>query len=46
MLIHLSKENNFPELAYQTVSEELKNKTNITLNIAPRNAPSNLIDVI
>ncbi len=46
MLIHLSKENNFPELAYETVIQELKNKNNISLNVAPRSNPSNLINVI
>lgn len=46
MLIHLSKENNFPELAYQTVLQELKSKDNIRLNIAPRNSPSKLYNVI
>lgn len=46
LLIHLSKENNFPELAYRTIIEELeKNKFNssaINLNIAPRDNPSSL----
>ena len=31
MLGHLSKENNFPELAYQTVAEELMNQNIETL---------------
>lgn len=45
MLIHLSKENNFPELAYETVYQELNNK-NISLDVAPRNSPSNLFNVV
>lgn len=40
MLGHLSKENNFPELAYQTVLEELHNadlsEKDISINIASR----------
>lgn len=46
MLIHLSKENNFPELAYETVSQELTNPKEVSLNIAPRNNPSDLFNVI
>ena len=49
MLGHLSKENNFPELAYQTVAEELMNQNidmnEISLSIASRFHPSNLIKV-
>lgn len=49
LLIHLSKENNFPELAYQTVIEELKkqnySKNDIFFNVAPRDIPSNLFQV-
>lgn len=49
MLGHLSKENNFPELALKTVSDELESQ-NITskdfdLNIASRNFPSKLIKI-
>ena len=47
MLGHLSKENNFPELAYKTVLEELMNdnfdENSISISIANRNNPSNLI---
>ena len=47
MLGHLSKENNFPELAYQTVLNELlENKISekdIKLNVASRNEPSKII---
>lgn len=49
MLGHLSKENNFPELAYKTVIDELiennfdENKTNIC--VANRNASSPIIDL-
>ncbi len=49
MLGHLSKENNFPELAYQTVIEEL-HKNNIDtdslkLSVANRYNPSKIIKV-
>ena len=43
MLGHLSKENNVPELAYQTVVEELINT--ISLSVANRNAPGKIIEV-
>ena len=45
LLIHLSKENNFPELAYQTVITELANCKNFNLDIAPRDNPSKLFEV-
>lgn len=49
LLIHLSKENNFPELAYQTVLEELKKnnclENSISLTVAPRDYPSNFFNV-
>lgn len=49
ILGHLSKENNFPELAYQTVVDELiQNKCNISnldLTIATRNGPSKIIKI-
>ena len=49
MLGHLSKENNFPELAYQTVIDELSKYQNIQenfdLNIATRFQPSKIIDI-
>ena len=49
LLIHLSKENNFPELAYKTVIEELEknnfNENSINLNIAPRDNPSTWFSV-
>ena len=49
MLGHLSKENNFPELAYQTVAEELM-KSNADINtikidVASRTTPSKIIKV-
>jgi phosphoribosyl 1,2-cyclic phosphodiesterase len=49
MLGHLSKENNFPELAYQTVIEELQNN-NIDLNelrlsVANRDKHSKIIKI-
>ena len=48
MLGHLSKENNFPELAYQTVVDELItnnhfNKDALHLSVANRNEHSDLI---
>lgn len=49
MLGHLSKENNFPELAYQTVAEELMNNNSdineIKLSVASRNEPGKLIKI-
>ena len=49
MLGHLSKENNFPELAYKTVMDELieskYNENSIRLNIASRFNPSPIIDL-
>ena len=46
MLGHLSKENNFPELAYKTVEQELiNNNLNINLNIASPIEPSPIINV-
>lgn len=49
MLGHLSKENNFPELAYKTVMDELRNnnfeENSIALDVASRICPSKLIDV-
>ena len=46
MLGHLSKESNFPELAYQTVVDELlcnSVENSINLSVADRNCPSNFI---
>ena len=45
MLGHLSKESNFPELAYQTVIDEIisSNNNNINLSVASRDCPSKLI---
>ena len=49
MLGHLSKENNFPELAYKTVVGELNlnnfNETSISLSVANRDKPSEIIKV-
>lgn len=49
MLGHLSKESNFPELAYKTVSEELLkhslDESSINLQVASRFEPSKLIEV-
>lgn len=51
VLGHLSKENNFPELAYQTVSYELEksetwNKMNTGLLVADRNEPTELLTIL
>ncbi len=46
LLIHLSKENNFPELAYETVNEQLNGLSSIpNIVVAPRNKPSILFNV-
>lgn len=49
MLGHLSKENNVPELAYQTVVEQLMRNNSdintINLSVANRNAPGKIIEV-
>lgn len=46
---HLSKENNFPELAYQTVVDELMTNNidlnTIKINVASRTTPGNIIKV-
>ena len=44
MLGHLSKENNFPELAYKSVLEQIENK-DLTLNVASRFKPSEFFNV-
>ncbi len=50
MLGHLSKESNFPELAYQTVLDELMSsnsfdKTSMNLSVASRDVHSKLIEI-
>ena len=49
ILGHLSKENNFPELAYQTVTEELIHNNidtkEIKISVASRFTPSKIINV-
>ena len=49
MLGHLSKENNFPELAYQTVTEELIHNNidtkDIKISVASRFNPSKIIKI-
>lgn len=49
MLGHLSKENNFPELAYQTVVEELQNSNvdinELRLSVASRDYHSKIIKI-
>lgn len=50
LLIHLSKENNIPEIAYETVVEKLKSHNyclnDINLNVAPRDNPSKLFNIL
>lgn len=50
LLIHLSKENNVPEIAYETVVEKLKNTNysldNLNLNVAPRDSSSKIFNII
>lgn len=50
LLIHLSKENNVPEIAYETVLEKLKcancSLDNINLNVAPRDNPSKVFNIL
>lgn len=46
LLIHLSKENNFPELAYETIKNETLNCTNLSIDVAPRDKPTKLFNVI
>ena len=49
ILGHLSKENNFPELAYQTVAEELMNNNSdintIKLSVASRSMPGKIVNI-
>jgi len=49
MLGHLSKENNFPELAYKTVVEELissnYDENSLTLSVASRDVPGNIVEI-
>ena len=49
MLGHLSKESNFPEMAYQTVLSELENrkfkKGTVDLSVASRFEPSKLVEI-
>lgn len=49
VLGHLSKESNFPELAYKTVLEELKkfdyDETSIQIGVANRFGPTSLVEV-
>ncbi len=49
LLGHLSKESNFPELAYKTVSSELVqygiNVKDLEINVASRTEPSMVVNV-
>lgn len=49
LLIHLSKENNFPELAKKTVIEELQKQNylenSVTIEVAPRDLPSKFFQI-
>lgn len=46
---HLSKENNFPELAYNTVIEELTlnnfSKDSVSINVANRDCPTDVLEI-
>ena len=46
LLVHLSKENNFPELVYETIKNETFNCKNLSVDIAPRNNPTKFFEVI
>ena len=45
LLIHLSKENNFPELVYETAKSETIDCKNLSIDVAPRDKPSKLFEV-
>ena len=49
MLGHLSKENNFPEMAYKTVAERLMDSNQdlneISISVASRTNPGKIINV-
>ena len=45
IIVHLSKENNFPELAYKTIYNEIKNHTDFIFDVAPRNNPSKMFNI-
>lgn len=49
MLGHLSKESNFPELAYKTVIDEMissnHNENSLKLSVANRDLPGNIISL-
>jgi len=49
LLGHLSKENNFPELAYQTVIDELCNnnfnENHFSLSVASRSSSSPVVNI-
>lgn len=46
MLGHLSKENNFPELAYKSVLEQIEENKKLNLEIASRFEPSDFFEVV
>lgn len=50
ILGHLSKENNFPELAYNTVLEELAihqyGESDVTLQVASRTQPTDVVSIL
>ena len=45
MIGHLSKENNFPELAYKSVLEQIELNEKLHLEIANRLGPSSFFEV-
>ena len=46
ILVHLSKENNFPKLAYQTIYNETSDCKNFLFDIAPRDNPSKMFEAM
>ena len=46
MLGHLSKENNFPELAYKSVLEQIEENKKLNLEVASRFEPSGFFEVV
>lgn len=43
---HLSNENNFPELAYKSVAEQIRKDKKIHIEVAGRNVPTRLFKVV
>ena len=45
LIAHLSNENNFPELAFKSVSEQIDDSKNVHIEVAGRNGPTELFEV-